>query len=756
MFKKIIALVIIGLTAYSSITLLMPKNNYINNPTEVQFSNKKAFRHVQQLAKKPHAIASKSHDVAMQYCINELEKLGLDVHIQEGNTFSNWATFAKVKNIVARIKGTNNTKALLIMTHYDSAGNTSYGASDAASGVAVILEGIRSFLATNTPHKNDIIILITDGEEIGLNGAHLFVDKHPWLKDIGLVLNFEARGSGGPSFALIETNNGNSALIHEFIKAKPDFPVANSLAYSIYKKLPNDTDLTVFRKKANIQGFNFAFIDDHFDYHSALDIPERLDNNTLSHQASYLMPLLTHFSNVNLNTLNSVENWVYFNSPLGVHFYPYSYILPLVIIAFILFILVFVYGKKQNKLRNIEIGKGFLAFFSVLIINGVIGFFGWKVILKIYPHYNEILQGFPYNGHLYILFFILLALSVCFYIYKKVYNTNNTKELLVAPIVVWLVLNLVISQILKGASFFIIPLFFVIGLWFFSIRKEKPSTLATTLLCFPALFILVPFIQQFPIALGLKIVIASTILISLLFGLLLPVLASIRRKKTMSYFFLLVAFLTFILAHFKSEYTTENPKPNSLVYLQDNSTNKNYWLSYDAILDDWNSPFFKTKTTAKTVSLNSKYHKNIKHVSEAPKLNLKPSEINIFIDTIINNQRNIRFCIAPKRKLNSIVISSKNKFTHFSINGVSLNLNIKSKFLKKKNHQIAHYFFVDNIPLEVDFSFSELINPELEILEISYDLLDNAMLKIPKRNRNTIPKPFIVTDAILVKSNIAF
>ena len=259
----------------------MPQDNFIDNPTNSEFSNTKAFKHVQNLGSDAHAVGANAHENASEYIIKELEKLGLEVQTQEGNSFSDWGTFAKVKNIAARIKGTDNSKALVLMSHYDSAGHSSKGASDAASGVATVLEGIRAFIAKETTHKNDIIILFTDGEELGLNGARLFVKEHPWTKDIGLILNFEARGSGGPSFTLVETTDGNAALMDEFIKANPKYPVANSLAYSIYKKLPNDTDLTVFRKEANIQGFNFAFIDDHFDYHSALDTPERLDNNTL-------------------------------------------------------------------------------------------------------------------------------------------------------------------------------------------------------------------------------------------------------------------------------------------------------------------------------------------------------------------------------------------------------------------------------------------------------------------------------------------
>ena len=759
MFKKIIALLIFSLAAYLSIKTLMPQDNFIDSPTNSEFSNTKAFKHVQNLGGDAHAVGADAHENASEYIIKELEKLGLEVQTQEGNSFSDWGAFAKVKNIAARIKGTDNSKALVLMSHYDSAGHSSKGASDAASGVATVLEGVRAFIAKETTHKNDIIILFTDGEELGLNGARLFVKEHPWTKDIGLIFNFEARGSGGPSFTLVETTDGNAALMDEFIEANPKYPVANSLAYSIYKKLPNDTDLTVFRKEANIQGFNFAFIDDHFDYHSALDTPERLDNNTLSHQASYLMPLLNHFGNTDLTNLKSTKNNVYFNSPLGMHSYPFSWILPLVIIASVLFILILIYGIKSKKLKGKEIGKGFLALFSALLINGAIGFIGWKTILQVYPHYNEILHGFTYNGHLYILFFVLISLSITFYIYKKVYTATNTKELVVAPIFVWLLLNFGISQGLEGASFFIIPLFFALGLFFILIRKDKPSMLASTLLCLPAILILAPFIQQFPIALGLKIIVASSVLIVLLFGLLLPVLGFVRRKKSLGHILLLASAIVFIIAHLKSDFTSEQPKPNSLVYLQDNDSQKSYWLSYDEILDDWNAPYFEyTIDDQSGITFGSKYNTPFNNTSNAPQIKLPESNYNISIDTIINQERKIQLCIIPMRKLNSIEINSKSKnnFNNFSINGTKVKTKIESKFFNNKSPRIATYHLVDNEPLELSFSIHKDSIPHIELLETSHDLLSNTTLKIKKRDDHMIPKPFVINDAIVVKNTVNF
>ncbi|MEH6513954.1 MAG: M28 family peptidase, partial [Maribacter arcticus] len=288
----ILTLLVVVLAVYWSFRALLPQYNADNTIVETEFSTDRALVHVKEISKEPHAVGFPAHAKVRSYIVAELQKLGLETSIQEGYTAGDWGNLSKAENILARIKGKESGKALLLLSHYDSNPHSSLGASDAGSGVATILEGVRAFLKTNPNSKNDIIILISDAEELGLNGADLFVDEHEWLKDVGLVLNFEARGSGGPSYMLMETNRGNSRLISEFITANPEFPVANSLAYSIYKMLPNDTDLTVFREDADIEGFNFAFIDDHFDYHTANDNYERLDRNTLAHQGSYLMPLL--------------------------------------------------------------------------------------------------------------------------------------------------------------------------------------------------------------------------------------------------------------------------------------------------------------------------------------------------------------------------------------------------------------------------------------------------------------------------------
>ena len=336
--------------AFSSQT---PSSAVDKNVPENQWSTARALTHVKALSTAPHYLGSEAHEQNRNYIKRELEKIGLKTETQSGFTVDEYGNLSRPVNIMARIEGSSGTDdALVLMSHYDSDPHSALGASDAASGIATILEGIRAYLKDNQP-KNDIIILITDGEELGLNGADLFVSEHRWAKDVRMVLNFEARGSGGPSYMLLETNGGNRKIIEAFKEADVEYPMTHSIAYSIYKKLPNSTDLTVFKEKGDINGLNFAFIGEHIDYHTQLDNYENLDRNTLAHQGSYLMPLLAYLTNSDLSDGLKVEQGVdeiYFPMPiLGLVNFSFAWMPFLIIISGILLIGLVFYGVRKKR-----------------------------------------------------------------------------------------------------------------------------------------------------------------------------------------------------------------------------------------------------------------------------------------------------------------------------------------------------------------------------------------------------------------------
>ncbi|AXG68580.1 aminopeptidase S [Kordia sp. SMS9] len=748
-----LSFLLIAFAVYYSFHSDMPQELTEEKIPVEEFSTVRAFTHVNKIGQKPHYVGSKAHAEVRKYILSELKQLGLDPIIQEGFTLDNSGNISKPKNILARIKGKNSTKALLLLSHYDSDPHSAIGASDAASGVATILEGTRAFLAKGEQPENDIILVLSDGEELGLNGAELFVNKHPWAKDVGLVLNFEARGSGGPSIMLLETNAGNAKLIKAFQNANLQYPVGNSLAYSIYKKLPNDTDLTVFREDGNIQGFNFAFIDDHYDYHTANDTPENLDFNTLTHQGAYLMPLLDYFSKQDLTQITTDEDLIYFNSPLGFHTYPISWIVPMLILIVLLFIGVLFYGFKENMLSQKGVLQGFVSFFIALIASCGLTFIGWLFISWLYPQYAEIQHGFPYNGHTYITLFALFALGITFYSYYKFGKKTTAANLSIAPLFLWVVISILAALYLDGASFITIPvLFMLLSLFILIKQKNTPTTLLYTILALPAIFILSPFIKLFPVGLGLKIIIVVPLLVVLIIGLLMPVFGLYKRPKWTARMFFLLTIIAFFVAHSRSDFTEERQKPNSLVYVLDADAQKASWNTYDGILDDWTRNYIKEGevSTAKNV-MDSKYKAKFTYTQAAPVKQVSMPLIETIKDTTYNNLRHVDVKITSQRAVNRMeVFSNETKFTSAKVNGMSL------KYPNNTWNRLTSYYVSDNEPLVLSFTVQPNAKPELILYEASFDLMENPLFSIPARAKNMMPRPFVLNDAIIVKKTIGF
>src|SRR4029453_3592711 len=112
------------------------------------------------------------------------------------------------------------------------------GAADDMAGVAAILE-IARILRTELPPRNPVIFLLSDDEEPGLLGAEAFVTQHPWVTQVGLVINLEANGTHGESL-LFETTQNNAWLVETFAAHAPRM-AASSVFDTIYTFLPFNT-----------------------------------------------------------------------------------------------------------------------------------------------------------------------------------------------------------------------------------------------------------------------------------------------------------------------------------------------------------------------------------------------------------------------------------------------------------------------------------------------------------------------------------
>lgn len=270
------------------------------------FSSGRAMSHLVRIASEAHPPGSPAHADVREYLLGQLRALGHEPSVQTATSAPSGEYFtrvATVRNILARVPGSQpGGRAVLVTAHYDSR-EIALGAADDASGVVAILESLRA-LGAGPPLRNDLIVLITDAEELGLLGAEAFVAEHPWMNDVALVISIEMRGGGGPSM-MFETGAENGWVIDALRRANPR-PAANSIAFEIYQRMRNDTDFTPF-KEAGKQGLNFAGIARAHVYHQVYDSPENLDEGTLQHHGVQVLAMLREFGNADLSAVNAPD-----------------------------------------------------------------------------------------------------------------------------------------------------------------------------------------------------------------------------------------------------------------------------------------------------------------------------------------------------------------------------------------------------------------------------------------------------------------
>ena len=242
-----------------------------------------------------HPVGSAAHETLRAAIVLELRELGWDVEVQETFAKSEGNALSVVRNVLARRPDAPSGKAVLVCAHYDSV-PAGPGAGDDGAGAASVLEIARA-LAQSAPLAAPVILLIDDAEEVGLVGAEAFCSQHPWAKEVGAVVNLEARGTSGPAF-LFETSGGSSGVIALAARTIPR-PSATSASTEIYKRMPNSTDLAVFKREGWF-GANFAFLEGLRHYHTPLDSAEELSSATVQHMGESAWAMVRAFGQSDL------------------------------------------------------------------------------------------------------------------------------------------------------------------------------------------------------------------------------------------------------------------------------------------------------------------------------------------------------------------------------------------------------------------------------------------------------------------------
>lgn len=300
-----------------------------------EFSAERAMAHVRQLARAPRPTGSPEHQEAFIYIMARIAALGLEPHVQATTGIgTRYPVAGRVRNIVARIPGTRPTSsrsAVLLVAHYDGVA-AGPAAGDDASGAAVLLETLRA-IRSGPVLSWDVIALFTDSEESGLLGAAAFARENAWANDVGVIMNFEARGTHGPSL-MFETGPANHDIVN--VLARVPGVRATSLSTAVYRQLPNDTDLSelaILERPA----LNFAFIGGVERYHTAEDDAAHVSMGSIQHHGNQALALTRLFASLQPQSHSARGDAVFFDVPvLGIVRYPESWALPIAFAALVL------------------------------------------------------------------------------------------------------------------------------------------------------------------------------------------------------------------------------------------------------------------------------------------------------------------------------------------------------------------------------------------------------------------------------------
>lgn len=496
----------------------------VNEAAPSEFSAARAQKHLASIARAPHPINSAEHDLVRDYILNTFQQMGMSPQVQKTVADQEDGADA-IENVICRLQGSTRDKAVLLVAHYDSV-EEGPGASDDGVAVADILETARA-LKSQSQLKRDIIFLLTDGEEAGLLGAKAFVDHNSWAKDVGVVLNFDARGTTGSSI-MYETSPQNGWLISNF-GAAASHPVANSLSYEIYKRLPNDTDFTIFRR-AGYSGLNFAFIDGVGNYHTATDSLSAVDPRSLQHDGDYMMELVKQFGNAAADDPKE-KNTVYFDL-LGLMLVRYSQSASIVFLAFaaILFGTAYVLGTRNGSLRVMPSLVGFLCMIvGTIILAAVAEAASWLVSAA---HSPRIHHGLMFQAGWYILAFSAVGLSAAMGLYFFAAKRLGSDNLIAGALLGWLLLAAAVTVYVGGASYlFLWPLLFIAVGWLIVLANrnitENARAVTLVLSALPAVVLMIPMIHKIVWAFSAQ----SILIVSVLLGLLLALLVGIFRLE---------------------------------------------------------------------------------------------------------------------------------------------------------------------------------------------------------------------------------
>jgi hypothetical protein len=480
--QAILTLLVISVTVFVAIIRTLPPKPLPADTTVSEFSAQRAIKHIRVLAQEKRSLGESGFEAARNYVISELKKLGLNSEIQKTKITipddlllelgPGIPPTLEVENLLARIAGSRTQDAVLLLAHLDSL--VGPGASDDASGVAIILETVRALLS-GSPLRNTVILLFTAPEEYGAHGAVAFIREHPWAKDVKLVINLDAGGLSGPS-ELTNISPRNGWLVRSLAAADP-YAFGNS-GYSAGK-----SEFTPF-KFYGYSGYAFDFSRD-FRVHTLFDNVGNLNPPSIQQQGYHALFLTRYFGNLDSLQDPHEADLIFFSVlRFWLVYYPAIWVFPILLLGIIVFGGVMFLGFRRKYLTVSGIGQGALAFVIPMIVSPLVVQLLWIIVSLVAPKFTENYNGHPANASLLSLIFASVAtvLFAAWYVLipriKKVSWPNLTMGAFLIALIAGVGSTITSPKSSYALTWSLLFSLLAAGYWFLRIQKENPESIS--------------------------------------------------------------------------------------------------------------------------------------------------------------------------------------------------------------------------------------------------------------------------------------
>jgi hypothetical protein len=651
------------------------------------FSAERAMDDLRAVASEPRSIGTPAHETTIETIQARLAELGVESEVVEGvvaRTDFDQVFAGRLRNVIARIPGTDSTGAVALFSHFDSL-PTSMNANDGGLGVATVLEAVRAIQA-GPPLRNDIVLWFGDADETTAMNAPL-LQAHRWFDDVRLGFAFEATGVNGPSvltFAgqgnpdvaapdlAIGENEGlslsnaqlsadNGRWLREALDAIPHPVVAlplNDLAMGA------SPDLAMSMWETDVAGISFGQIGDSSGYHTRLDNPDRVSPASLQDSGDTSLALARHFGAFDFNDAPKASSLVAFNVlPGRVATYPVTWALPLALLALAVVGGALAVGRRRNQLTL----PGVLAGIGLTLVSAIA-----SIVVAVVATTALAPEVFfarnPYGSGWRMLLLGALAIATVAGVFLAAGRLLKTAPrrtgLAAGPLVVLAVLAMLTALGTPALSYvFLLPtLGGSVLLGWRVLRPVQaaqpwPAALALGVVGALVALVAVPLVYLLGGAaqIGSPMVAALIgLFTALLAGGVVPHLQHLTGKRAWAVpvALLVIAGLFAVGERATTGYSAERPRPDYIQYTLDADTGQATWLSAASDPDGWTEQFFTDGYTNGRAEFSPGYYFGQEFdviTAEAPAIEIPAPQLEVLDDTTSDGLRTLQLRIRSHR-----------------------------------------------------------------------------------------------------------